>query len=721
MLWQILLIIGGSIAAIVLGIIILIARTHKKVPQGRALIRTGFGGIKVAYDSGLFVIPVLHKVEEMDISLKTIEVKRVGTEGLICRDNMRADIKVVFFVRINKTTDTIVRVAQTIGAARASDQNTLNILFDAKFSEALKTVGKQFDFVDLYTDRNEFKDQIMSNVSTNLNGYELDDCAIDFLEQTPVSQLKQDNILDSEGIKKIEELTSIQIEKTNFIRREREKTIKKQDVETREAILQLELQQTEKEERQKRAITILKTEQENEAHQMVITTNLKTSLRSKEAQREEGIAEENKLREIIVAQKNKERTEAVENERIETDRLLEVERKERSVGEARIDKEKALEIKKRDIQAIIKERKAEEKKTIEEDQRIQDTIQLSEAERSRQVFIIQAQQTAEGKKIEETRQAESEKIVAEIKSQQIVIEAEARKSAQQKEAEARKINAEARAAEEATVGLAEAEVIMAQAEAKEKQGLVEARLIEQKAFAEAKAMEALAEAERKKGLAVAEVNKEQGGVGALITEQQGLAEAKVTQEKGSSEASVIELRMLAEAKGISAKAEAMKLLDGVGKDHEEFKLRLEQQRQIMIAEIDARRAIAEAQAHVLGESMRNARIDIVGGDTQFFNSIIDSIGRGKSIDRLIDNSTHLNDLKGAVLGGNGEDGLLARIRQFAQQYGINAEALRNLSMSALMSRLYSQASDADKDPLIRLIDSISRMGMSDENAGKVLG
>ena len=723
MLWQLLLIGGGTLIAILLGILILIARTHKKVPQGRAIVRTGFGGTKVAYDSGIFVIPVLHRMEEMDISLKTIEVNRVGVEGLICQDNMRADIKVVFFVRVNKNETDIVEVAQTIGTARASDQITLNNLFDAKFSEALKTVGKQFDFIDLYTARNEFKNKILETIGTDLNGYVLDDCAIDFLEQTPLTSLKQENILDAEGIKKIEELTSIQIEKTNFIRREREKTIKKQDVEAREAILQLELQQTEKEERQKRAIAILKTEQENEAKQIVVTKNLETSLKVKEAEREEGIAEENKLREIIVAQKNKERTEAVENERIETDRLLEVERKERSVGEAKIDKEKALEIKKRDIQAIIKERKAEEKKTIEEDQRIQDTIQLSEAERSRQVTIIKAQESGESKKIEDTKQAESEKIVAEIKSQQIVIEAEARKAAQVKDAEARKIAAEARAAEEATVGLAEADVIKAQAEAKKEQGMVEAHLTELKAVAEAKAIEAMAEAERKKGMAVAEVNKEQGGVGALVTEQQGLAEAKVTQEKGSSEANVIELRMLAEAKGISAKAEAMKLLDGVGKDHEEFKLRLEQQRQIMLAEIEARRAIAEAQANVLGQGLSNARIDIVGGETQFFDSIVNSIGRGKSIDRLIDNSKHLNDLKGAVLGSgdNGEDGLLSRIRDFAREYGINADALRNLTMSALMSRLYTQASDADKDPIIRLIDSVVRMGMSDENAGKILG
>jgi len=709
MLWQILMIAGGSLLAIIFGIIILIAKTHKKVPQGRAIIRTGFGGTKVAYDSGIFVIPVLHKMEEMDISIKTIEVTRTGADGLVCRDNLRADIKVVFFVRVNKNEKDIIEVAQSIGTARASDQVTLNSLFDAKFSEGLKTVGKQFDFVDLYTVRNEFKIKILETIGTDLNGYVLDDCAIDYLEQTPISELKQQNILDAEGIKKIEELTSIQIEKTNFIRREREKTLKKQDVEAREAILQLELQQTEKEERQKKAIAILKSEQENEARQQILTKDLETSLKEKETQREDGIAEENKQREILVAKRNKERTDAAETVRIEKERELEVELKERVVGEARIDKEKVLESKKRDIQSIIKERKAEEKKTFEEDQRIQDTIQLAEAERRRQIALIEANQLGDSMKIEETKKAETEKIVAEINAQKMVIEADARKTAQQKESEARKIAAEAKAAEEATVGLAEADVIKAQADAKEKEGMVDAKLIEQKAISEAKALEVLAEAERKKGLWVAEVKREQGSVGANVTEQQGMAEAKIVEEKG-----------LAEAKSISAKAEAMKLLDGVGKDHEEYKLRLEQQRQIMIAEIEARRVIAESQTTVLAEALRNAKIDIVGGETKFFDSILNSITRGKSVDRLIDSSNNLSDFKDALLS-SGDDALLPRIRRFAEQYGIAADTLRNLTMSALMSRIYNKAGENDKDTLLGIIDSITRMGMSNENAGKLLG
>src|SRR5690606_37440691 len=112
--------------------------------------------------------------EVMDISIKTIEIARHGKEGLICKDNIRADIKVTFFVRVNKTPEDVISVAQTIGTDRASDPRTLSALFDAKFSESLKTVGKQMDFVELYTLREHFRENIIKVIGDDLNGYKLE-------------------------------------------------------------------------------------------------------------------------------------------------------------------------------------------------------------------------------------------------------------------------------------------------------------------------------------------------------------------------------------------------------------------------------------------------------------------------------------------------------------------------------------------------------------------
>jgi len=236
-----------------------------KVEQGKALVISSFNKDKVKVSfTGAFVVPVIHKVEVMDISVKTIEIDRSGSDGLICCDNIRADIKVTFFVRVNKTPEDVIKVAQMIGCTRASDQKTLEALFIAKFSEALKTVGKQLDFVDLYTKREEFREQIKEVIGTDLNGYWLEDCAIDYLEQTPLAELDKDNILDAQGIRKITELTAIEHVSTNDFRRNEEKQIKKQDVEAAEAIYELERQQADAESKQKREIESVRAREQAE-------------------------------------------------------------------------------------------------------------------------------------------------------------------------------------------------------------------------------------------------------------------------------------------------------------------------------------------------------------------------------------------------------------------------------------------------------------------------
>src|SRR5688500_13237064 len=126
---------------IVVGGFLSVLTCFRKVEQGRAIIRNGLRGTKVSF-SGLTVFPIIDKAEYMDISVKRVEIDRNGKNGLICMDNMRADIKVAFFVRVNQTPEAVLKVAQSVGCERASSLQAIVDLFDAKFSEGLKTVGR---------------------------------------------------------------------------------------------------------------------------------------------------------------------------------------------------------------------------------------------------------------------------------------------------------------------------------------------------------------------------------------------------------------------------------------------------------------------------------------------------------------------------------------------------------------------------------------------------
>jgi len=210
---QLMVFIFGGLALLVLlaGFITAFSKFYRKPGPEEAIVRTGVGGLMTITGKGMIVVPLIQEAHLMDLSVKRVLIARDGEDGLICHDNMRADIKVTFFIRVNNQPEDIKTVAETIGPRRASEQDKLEELFEAKFSEALKTVGKNFEFVKLYTERDQFKEQILRVIGTDLNGYVLDDCAIDYLEQTPLERLNPSNILDAEGIKKITELTATRI------------------------------------------------------------------------------------------------------------------------------------------------------------------------------------------------------------------------------------------------------------------------------------------------------------------------------------------------------------------------------------------------------------------------------------------------------------------------------------------------------------------------------
>lgn len=648
------------LAVILVGTFFLLATCYKKVEQGTAIIRNGVGGTKVSF-VGMLVIPVLHRKELMDISVKRVEINRTGegSEGLICRDNLRADVKVAFFVRVNKTPQDVLKVAQSLGCKRGSDPEGLIEFFDAKFSEGLKTVGKQFDFVDLYTNREQFKEEILKVIGTDLNGYILDDAAIDYLEQTSLTALDPKNILDAEGIKKITELTADQNMLSNDISRNEEKTIKKQDVEAREAILELEKQQADAEQKQLREIAEITAREEAQSKVVQEEERLRSEKVRIQTAEEVAVAEENRERQIVVAQKNKERTEAVEIERVERDRGLERVERERLVTLKDIDKEKAVEVEKKNIQEVIRERVAVERTVVEEQEKIQDTKEFATADRARQVAETHAREEGESEKIRRVLEAEGLKDAAKHTAEERVIEAQAGRDASEREADARKILADAQAQEEAVIGMGEARVLEAKAEATEKFGRSEAAVIGEKAFAE--------------------------------------------------------------AEGIEKKAEAMKLFDGVGREHEEFKLQLNKDLELDLARVNVNRDIAAEQAKIVGEALKSANIDIVGGDSDFFDKIVRSVSNGKALDSFVGNSALAADVANTLFTGDPE-AFTNQLRTFTGRFGMSSEDLKNLTVSALLTRMTAQADDDDTlATLGRLSEASKQLGLGAKQVTDLLG
>ncbi|MET1256132.1 flotillin family protein [Aliikangiella maris] len=643
---------GGVILLGIFALAIMFSAFYKKVPQGYALIVNDMSSKPKVHFTGGMVLPVIHKMEVMKISLITLEIDRRASDGLICKDNLRADITVAFYLRVNETQDDVLRVAKAIGVDRASDKEAVNELFNAKFSEALKTVGKKMAFLDLFENRILFREKIIEVIGDDLNGYVLEDVAIDYLEQTPKARLDPTNILDSEGIRKITEITAQQNIETNRLEKDETLAITKKNVETQEALLALERQQVDAESRQKREIETVRAREEAETKKVQEEERLKSEQARIETEEQIEIREQVRLRQVEVAEKNRERAVVIEKEKVIKAQEMESVNRQREVELSIIDKDKALEEEKKIIAQTISERIAVDKKVAEEEERIKEVQQVSEADRLKQVKILAAEASAQEDLVHTVKQAEAEEQKAQFKAREINLLAQAELEAASKKAEAEKKVAEGTQATQAANGLAQAKVMLAKADATEKEGLVEARVTEVKA-----------EAMQKEGLAQAKVMEEKLVAEARGKEQLGRAEAIAEKEIGLSQAQILLEKGKAEASALIEKFAAMNDMNKESREFEEFRMNLEYQLKEVLASIDANKQISADQAQVLAAALKNANIDIVGGQGDYFDKLAKGMGAGNAINGFMEKSPIVQALMEKLLGGASEPKQISNVEK----------------------------------------------------------
>jgi uncharacterized membrane protein YqiK len=594
-----LIILGLLFTAAVVGICI------RKIQPGRAGVTTGMGGLRVSFDY-MLRFPVLMNYHIVDISVKKLEIARKGKDGLVCKDNIRADITVAFYIRVEATPESVRKVAQMLTPERVSDLEQLRELFEAKFSEALKTAGKQMEFHSLFTERITFRDQIQNTIGKDLDGFLLQDVAIDYLEQTPLDQHDPNNVLDSEGIKKITQITQRERVVANEHTQRAQVQVEKENADADIAKREQRRRNEEDTAKQLRAVTEIKANEEAEARKVIEAR--RQEVEGKRLEAEESI--QLRTQDMNRAVQERQFTVTKEKQRLEQESVQEGEearvRRERSVSLAEMDKEvkvaeAAVEVERK--RAVVV---AEQKAVVQQQEEKTNIEARMTAERVREVTLIEAEMIAKKGQVEKVVASEAQKEAdrnhAEAEKIKLVTASEAARDAATRDAERIQTmaDAEAKASEKRRHAMEqEAEGHAAQEAAK---GLAEAKVITAKAGAK----KVDAEAVKAMGMAEAEVEQVRGDAHAKVTETQAAAEAEGTKDKELAIATGIEAKGLAEAKSIEEKAKAMKLLHEAGQQHEEFRLRLNKERDVELAAINVGRDIARSHSEVVGEALKSA-------------------------------------------------------------------------------------------------------------------
>ncbi|TAE47624.1 MAG: hypothetical protein EAY69_06265, partial [Cytophagales bacterium] len=387
---QIILISVGIVIAFLGFLALTLGNFLKKAVPGTALVKTGLGLLKAQIStSSSIAIPLIHRIETIDLTVKIVKISRRGTDSLSCADGIRAEVEVDFYVKINSLDEDIRRVATTIGCERASTLDTIKELFEAKFADALKTAGAKLSFDQLYQNRHEFRDQILIALGHSqggdvvLNGYRLDDVAIHYLEQLPLSKHDENNVLDAKGIKEIAQRTSVEAESANKRLRMREVTIAEQNREAK--IKQLQIEQDIK---QKESL------QQREIEEIVAKEN---ALAEKTRQEQTAIEQQAliaKERTVKIAQEKKEQETRIIEIQKEKAILVEQEEKTQSVEIAKIEREikTAQQIKQKLV--MLEETAKQESLKIKAEEQVITTRAEEIAQREKSIEVINAQKEA---------------------------------------------------------------------------------------------------------------------------------------------------------------------------------------------------------------------------------------------------------------------------------------------------------------------------------------
>jgi uncharacterized membrane protein YqiK len=710
------------IALVVLVVLVMLAMSLfciRKIEPGRAGIKTGWGGVKVAFD-WMVRVPMVQHYHIVDISVKKLEISRKGKDGLVCKDNIRADITVAFYIRVDANEESVRKVAQMLTPERVADMEQLRELFEAKFSEALKTAGKQMEFHSLFTERITFRDNIQNTIGKDLDGFLLQDVAIDYLEQTPLDQHDPNNVLDAEGIKKITQITQRERVISNEHSQRASVQIEKENADSDIAKREQKRRNDEDTAKQQRAITEIKANEEAEARKVIEARRQEVEGKRLEAEESIRLRTEDMNRAV----QEREYTVKKEKQRLEQEAQQEGDearvRRERTVALADMDKETKIAEAAVDVERKRAVVVAEQKAVVQQEEEKLNIEARMTAERVREVTLIEAEMNAKKGQVEKVvaseAQKEAERNLAEAEKIKIITAAEAGREAALRDAEKIQTiaDAEAKVADKRRHAMEqEAEGIAAKEAAT---GLAEARVI----TAKASAKKADASATREIGIAEAEVIKAKGDVHAEVTQSQAEAEAEGTKDRELALATGIEAKGLAEAKAIEEKAKAMKLLHEAGQQHEEFRLRLAKERDVELAAINIQRDVAQAHSQVVSEALKHAKIDIVGGENDFFEKIVRAVGTGKSVDRMVNNSQTISDIKNTFFNGD-SDHFKTQLRQWINDFGITSEDVKNLTISALLAKLMASTSDNSMLSMLgSALNAAKSHGLADAPASSVI-
>ncbi|MHC6646725.1 flotillin family protein [Alteromonas sp. HB246098] len=420
------LFIAGAIVVGLIVIGLIFAKLYTRATKETAFVRTGLGGEKVIKDGGALVLPVVHEIIPVNMNTLRIEVEKIQKDALITKDRMRVDVKADFYLRVAPNANGISMAAQTLGT-RTTRAEEVKKLMESKFVDVLRAVAAEMSMTEMHEQRADFVQKVQQSVANDLekNGLELESVSLTGFDQTDLQFFNENNAFDAEGRARLTKIIEEKRKETNDIQQENRIFIEQRNLAAEKQSLDVKRDEEEARLAQEQVLAFKRQEQKAEI-----------AKQREMKEREEREAEIAKNRAIEAAEIEKSRE-------IETQEIA----KRQALEQARIRQQQEVEVSEQVKQIAVATKSEEEsaarakaaeaeKQKVEKEEAVLTAKSVAEAERKKQIEVIDARKEAEREAVGITVEAQAKKEAAENSAAAILTEAKAAADAKMLQADA---------------------------------------------------------------------------------------------------------------------------------------------------------------------------------------------------------------------------------------------------------------------------------------------
>ena len=428
-------VVGTAVVAILgLGTLTFMANFYKVPQASEAYVITGVGcknGYRVIMGGGTIIMPVLNQVTRVPLTQFEIPAE----VELFTEDPLKVKVQAKVYVKVNDAEKAIIKAAQGLGNGKEVTPKAVHNRAYEQGIDAIRSAGQNLQFNQIRANKKKFSEQVRDLMERDLSefGLTLLDVAVTDVIQIPVTDKEAAGSVLSAAALKIQtrQIEVAEVEKAQVRKEARLRT------------LQIEEEEAEATQAQKQRVQALDAE-----------TNRQIAI--KQISEEEATQKARLQQEAAIQEAEAEKLRASQVAAIESQTAIEEanSRKAIQMAQARQQQRMAEEESAIAIAEAERLRQEAEAERIKAQQNTLTVEQVAEADRTKRLAEIVAEQLAQEEAIRQIKAAEIEK-------QSRVLAGEAALKAAELEADALKAKTQA----QLEAGQAEAAVIKLKADA----------------------------------------------------------------------------------------------------------------------------------------------------------------------------------------------------------------------------------------------------------------